>query len=55
MVNDGLDRGDRHPLRPSSPPAIELITGRQFEDNQIDAPTITPPAACTTPSPAGSA
>ena len=45
MANDGLDRDDRAKVPPGQAAAAERIIARHFEDDQIDAPTITPPAA----------
>ena len=44
MANDGPDRDDRAKVPPGQA-AAERIIARHFEDDQIDAPTITPPAA----------
>ena len=42
MANDGLNRNDPLDPPPEQAAAVERIIGRHFEDDQIDAPTITP-------------
>ena len=42
MANDGLDRDDRAKVPPGQAAAVERIIARHFDDEQIDAPTITP-------------
>ena len=44
MANEGLNRDDSLDNPPEQAAAVERIIGRQFEDDQIDAPTITPSA-----------
>ena len=44
MANARLDRDDALTPPPGQVTAVERIIGRQFEDDQIDAPTITPSA-----------
>lgn len=44
MANDGLNRNDPLDPPPEQSAAVERIIGRHFEDDQIDAPTITPSA-----------
>ena len=44
MANDGLNRDDPLDPPPEQAAAVERIIGRHFEDDQIDAPTITPSA-----------
>ena len=44
MANDGLNRDDSLDNPPEQAAAVERIIGRHFEDDQIDAPTITPSA-----------
>ena len=45
MANDGLNRNDPLSPPPGQAAAVERIIGRHFEDDQIDASTITPSAA----------
>lgn len=44
MANDVSDRDDRAQVPSGQAPAVERIIARHFEDDQNDAPTITPSA-----------
>ena len=41
MTNDVSDRDDRSQVQPGQGAAVERVIARHFEDDQIDAPTIT--------------